>query len=95
MAGAPSCAATGATVPVSVADGPWMIGNRLPMVVWMSVAMPMANREKLMNCAFSAADMPMAAATANGRMNGEMSTRVCCQPYSRLSYQVFGRSSMR
>ncbi len=80
IAPGPSWEATGARVPVRVADGPWMIGRRFPIVVWMRVATPMEKRPKLMSEASSSGDIPKAAATARGSTKGEMSTSVCCQP---------------
>jgi hypothetical protein len=80
MAAGPNWEATGARVPVSVADGPWMIGRRLPIVVWMRVATPIEKRPKLMREASWSGDIPIAAATARGSTKGEMSTSVCCQP---------------
>ena len=80
MAAAPICAATGARVAVRVADGPWMIGRRFPIVVCSNVAIPIANKQKLISSACAVRPIPMAAATASGSTKGEMSTRVCCQP---------------
>ena len=57
-----------------------MIGSRLPTVVWISVAIPIASRQSLMKRACSPAAIPSAAPTARGSTKGEMSTSVCCQP---------------
>ena len=94
MAPAPRCVPTGTSAPVSVADGPCTIGRRLPRVDCNRVATPIATRQKLISSALWSGDIPMAAAMASGSTKGEMSTNVCCQPYSNVSHSRGGRSSI-
>lgn len=74
-------------------DGPWTIGRRLPMVVWIRVPMPIARKQVLIMTGTTVSGRPARETNMPAQMKGVKSTRVICQAKKRVCHQLLGFSS--